>query len=249
MGNGAAFRRMARLFWPVLVLAAGTAAAEPRAVEYSSPDQSVWTTHKDAAGDPENPLLRLAAPLFERAGLPWRARTLPAARLFEYLRDGQTDFSMLVKSPALDKCCLVSRRPVAVTELRVYRRKDRPPVTARQALAGQEVITVHGYTYGTLLAHIRDPANGVISHGTASHDAAFAMLERGRADYLLDYAGPAQEVLARQPIPDLAYDVIDRLDVHLVLSRAYPDAEATMARLEEAAGLRVDGLSPAQIRK
>lgn len=245
MGSGPPSRRMAWLLWPLLALAAGTAAAEPRTMEYSSPDQSVWTTRKNPAGEPENPLLRLAAPLFERAGIPWRARVLPAARLFDYLRDGQTDFSMLVRNPALDGCCLLSRQPVAATELRVYRRKDRPAVTDRRDLAGKEVITIHGYSYGALLAFIRDPANGVVNHGTSSHEAAFAMLERGRADYVLDYAGPAEEVLARQPVDGLAHDVIDRLDVHLVLSRAYPDAEKVMARLEAAAaGLRVDGLSP-----
>lgn len=248
MGIGAPSRRIAWILCPALVLgfaSLSASAAEPGLIEYASPDQSVWTTRTNPAGEPENPLLGLAAPLFERAGFRWRAKTLPAARLFEYLNDGQTDFSMLVKSPALDKCCVVSRQPVAATELRLYRRKDAAPVAGRDALAGKEVITIHGYTYGGLLAHIRDPANRIVNHGAVSHDAAFAMLERGRADYLLDYAGPAQEVLERQPIPNLAYDVMDRLSVHLALSRAYPDAAAVMARLEAAAaGLRVKGLSP-----
>ncbi len=219
-------------------------AADPRTIEYAYPDQSVWTTRLDAKGEPDNPLLRLAAPLFQQAGIPWRARGLPAARLFEYLSDGQTDFSMLVKGPALEKCCLVSKRPVAGTELRVYRRKGLAPITTRQGLAGKEVITVHGYSYGDILAFIRNPANRVGNNGTVSHESAFAMLERGRADYLLDYAGPAEEVLADHPIKDLEFDVVDRLDVYLILSRTYPDAPAVMARLEAIAEtLRVEGVS------
>jgi len=224
-------------------LVPGAVAAEPRPIEYSYPDQSVWTTRLDARGEPDNPLLRLAAPLFQQAGIPWRARGLPAARLFEYLRDGQTDFSMLVKGPAVEKCCLVSKRPVAGTELRIYRRKGLPPVTAREGLSGKEVITIHGYSYGDILAFIKDPANRVGNNGTVSHESAFAMLERGRAPYLLDYAGPAEEVLAEHPIKDLEFDVLQRLDVHLILSRTYPDAEAAMSRLEAIADtLRVEGL-------
>jgi polar amino acid transport system substrate-binding protein len=219
-------------------------AAEPRILEYSYPDQSVWTTRMDAKGEPDNPLLRLATRLFQEAGITWRARGLPAARLFDHLRDGQTDFSMLVKGPALEKCCLISKQPVAGTELRVYRRKGLAPIAAKEDLAGKEVITVHGYSYGGILAFIKDPANKVGNNGTVSHESAFAMLERGRADYLLDYAGPAQEVLADHPINDLEFDVIDRLNVHLILSPNYPDAKAVMARLEAIADtLRVDGVS------
>jgi polar amino acid transport system substrate-binding protein len=237
--------RPTHLFAGVLLLfaAAGPAAAEPRILEYSYPDQSVWTTRLDARGEPDNPLLRLAAPLFQQAGIPWRARGLPAARLFDHLRDGQTDFSILVKGAALEKCCLISNRPVAGTELRVYRRKELRPITVKEDLIGKEVITVHGYSYGPLLAFIKNPANRIANHGTVSHESAFAMLERGRADYLLDYAGPAQEVLADHPIRDLEFDVIDRLDVHMILNRAYPDAEALMPRLEAIADhLKIEGL-------
>jgi polar amino acid transport system substrate-binding protein len=221
----------------------GVSAAEPRTIEYSYPDQSVWTTKLDSRGEPDNPLLRLAEPLFKQAGIPWRARGLPAARMFEYLGNGQTDFSMLVKSPALEKCCLISKTPVAGTELRIYRRKTQPPISSQADLAGKEVITIHGYSYGSLLNFIKDPANRIGNNGAISHESAFTMLDRGRADYLLDYAGPAEEVLAEHPIRDLQYDVISRLDVHLILSRTYPDAEAVMARLESiAATLRTDDI-------
>lgn len=231
-------------FWLALAgTTPGAGAAELRTLEYSYPDQSVWTTKVDARGEPDNPLLRLAAPLFQQARITWRARGLPAARLFEYLGTGQTDFSMLVRSPALEKCCLISKKPVASTELRVYRRKTLPPVSNQRDLVGKEVITIHGYSYGSLLGFIKDPANRIGNSGTVSHESAFAMLDRGRADYLLDYAGPAEEVLAEHPIRELQYDVISRLDVHLILSRAYPEAEPVMARLEAIADtLRVDGI-------
>ncbi|MBI3444230.1 MAG: transporter substrate-binding domain-containing protein [Magnetospirillum sp.] len=210
-----------------------TAWASPaRMLEYAYPDQSIWTTRLDKNGEPDNPLLRLAESIFTKAGIPWRGKSYPAARLFNNLQDGTADFSMLVKSANLEACCLASHKPVASTELRAYRRSDTPPIRAREDLAGKDIITIHGYTYAGLLSFIKDQANKINNNGTVSHDSAFTMLEHGRADYVLDYAGPATEILAAHPIKGLEYDVIDRLDVHLILARSYPDAEAVMARLE-----------------
>jgi len=238
-------RAIATTLGLVLALAPAGARAQvpPREIEYAYPDQSVWTARLGPAGAPDNPLLRLAAALFDRAGIPWRARSYPAARIFQYLRDGTTDFSMLVKAPALEQCCLVGKRPVAATEVRVYHRRGVSPIRAREDLSGKEVITILGYSYGGLLSFIKDPANRVGNSATATHDSAFKMLDRGRADYLLDYAGPAAEVLAAHPIEALDYDVIERLDVYLVLSRSYPDAEAVLARLEAIADtVHLDGI-------
>lgn len=215
-----------------LQVAAAAAADPPPSIEYAYPDQSVWTTKLDARGLPANPLLRVAEALFDRAGLSWRAHPYPAARMFESLRNGTANFSMLVKSPALDQCCLVGRKPVARTELRVYHAPATPPAHGRDALRGKNVIVIRGYSYGGLLAQLSAPDSGVTLHSAVSHQAAFTMLEHGRADYLLDYAGPAGEILSSRPGIDLRHEILDRLEVYLVLWRGYPDAEATMARLE-----------------
>ena len=201
-------------------------------IEYVFPEQSVWTTKLNDRGEPENPLLRLAAVLFGRAGLPWHAKAYPAARMFTHLQDGTAQFSILVDSQALWACCLRSKSPVAGTELRVYRVGDKPPILRGEDLAGKRIITIRGYTYGGLLDFIADRKNGVANNPTMKHETAFAMLDAGRADYLLDYTGPASEVLAEHPIDGLHSDTLSHLDVYLVLSKSYPDAEGVMARLE-----------------
>ena len=235
--------RAVGLLVALLGLGAMTAEAAPvQELEYAYPDQSIWTTRLDKNGEPDNPLLRLAEAMFGKAGIPWRSKTYPAARLFSYLQDGTSQFSMLVKSPSLEACCLSSRKPVATTELRAYRRANTPPIRSKEDLVGKEVIAIHGYSYAGLLNFLKDPANRIGNNSTVSHDSAFVMLERGRADYLLDYAGPAAEVLAAHPIKDMEYDVISRLDVHLILARSYPDATSVMSRLEEIADtLTMDG--------
>lgn len=212
-------------------------------IEYASPDQSVWTTRLTAQGEPDNPLLQVAELLFARAGIPWHGKPYPASRLFRYLQNGTAQFSMLVKAPALQECCLFSRKPIAVAEIRAYRRVSSSPVRNVEGLAGKQVITIRGYSYGGIISFISDPAHRVTNNVTDSHASAFRMLDNGRADYVIDYAGPAAEVLAAERIEGMVYDVLSRQDVHLVLSKSYPDAQEVMQRLEAIAEtLDVEGM-------
>jgi polar amino acid transport system substrate-binding protein len=201
-------------------------------IEYANPDQSVWTTRLDERGEPDNPLYRVATPLFAKAGIPWHGKSYPAARMFKYLQDGTAQFSMLVKAPALGDCCLLSRKPVTAAEIRVYHLDGAPPVKTRADLIGKTVITIHGYSYAGLLGFIDDDKNRITNNVASTHAAAFKMLAHARADYVIDYSGPAGEVLATNSIPGLRSEVLTRQDVHLVLSRTYPDAAGVMAHLE-----------------
>ncbi len=215
-----------------LVLTAPVHATE---IEYGSPDQSVWTTKLNERGEPDNPLLSLANVLFAKANIPWHGKTYPAARLFKYLQDGTTQFSMLVKAPTLQACCLWSKNPVTAAEIRVYRLGNTVPVKTLEEMIGKNVITIRGYSYGGLRTFIADEKNRIQNNDSPSHAAAFRMLTSGRADYLIDYAGPAAEVLVSDPAVGIRSDLLLRQDVHLVLSKSYPDAATVMARLENIA--------------
>jgi ABC-type amino acid transport substrate-binding protein len=177
-------------------------------------------------------LVRIARPLFAAAGLPWSIATYPAPRLIKGLRDGSFNFSMLVRMPELAECCLLSSAPVIVQEPRVYFLNGKTAVTSKEQLAGHSLIVINGYTYAGLIRHINDPANGISTEVAESLDAAFRMLEAGRADYLLSYEANARSVLAKRPIKGLQSQAIGQIPVYLVLSKAYPDAAATMARFE-----------------
>lgn len=246
---GISRQRVFALFAALLLAAPLRAAAQPPEIEYAYPDQSVWTTRVNERGTPDNPLLRVAAALFARAGIPWHGKDYPATRMFNQLRDGTAQFSMLVKAPALQECCLFGATPVTGSEVRVYRTAGKPPVRSLADLAGRRVVTIRGYSYGGMLGFLDDPANRITNHAAVKHDDAFAMLEAGRGDYLLDYAGPAAEVLAARPIAGVESDPLSRQDVFLVLSRSYPDAPAVLARLEAIlATLDVEALMKPAVR-
>jgi polar amino acid transport system substrate-binding protein len=210
-------------------------AAEPPVLpelEYATPNPSVWTIHTDANGEPLNPLYRVAGELFAKAGIPWHARSYPAARMFKYLEDGTAQFSMLVRAPVLEACCLLSRKPVTALEIRVYHLAEKRPIGKLDDLIGSSIITIHGYSYGGLLGFVGDKRNRIADNVAPSHSAAFKMLAQQRADYLVDYAGPAAEVIAAERLPELRSEVVSRQQVYLVLVKSYPDAAGVMARLE-----------------
>ncbi len=214
-------------------LLAVPALAEPLAeIEYASPDQSVWTIRSGANGEPGNPLLRVAEVLFARAGLPWRARSYPAVRMFQRLQDGQSQFSMLVRAPALSDCCILGSKPFTRVEIRAYRRAGTPPLRSREDLAGKSVIVIRGYSYGGLSAYINDPAQRITAHTSSGHLSAVRMLDAGRADYLIDYAGPAGEALEAESVRGVTSELLSRQEVYLVLSKKTPGAPALMSRLE-----------------
>lgn len=224
-------------------LAAGPVAKKHPEIEYASPDQSVWTTRIKEDGEPDNPLAGLATALFDQAGIPWHSKSYPASRLFSYLRNGTVHFSILVKAPVLRDCCLFSKKALTTVEIRAYRRAGTAPLKTKEDLAGKQVITIRGYSYGGLIDFLNDERNRVTNNVTPAHHSAFRMLENGRADYVIDYGGPADEVLTAEPIDGLVFDLLSRQDVHLVLSKSYPDAKRVMEQLEAiAATLNIDGI-------
>lgn len=185
----------------------------------------------NARGEADGYLVHLSKTMFERAGLRTRSSILPAQRLFENLANGSIDFSMVVRNPMLDRCCLYSNKVVFREELRVYHAADKPPVTNKEALAGKHIITIQGFSYAGLNKFINDRNNYILSEVAPTHAAAFAMLDAGRADYVLDYAGPAASGLLAHPVRNLRFEVIDHLDIYLVLSRKFPNAEQLLPRL------------------
>lgn len=204
------------------------------AFEYVYPDQSIWTTKRDSKGILQNPLLKVADSLFSDLQVTWTAKPYPANRMFERLEEGKSNFSILVKASRLKNSCIFSKMPVTYSELRVYRRSGASPVNKLEDFANKQVITIRGYSYGKIGKYLKTPDNKVTIYEAPQHQSAFSMLNHARADYLLDYSGPSEEMLEAEPVPDVSYDVLARLDVFLVLSKTYPNAHEVMTTLEEA---------------
>ena len=189
-------------------------------------------TFTNAQGKPDGQLIRLMTVAMAKAGVPWRARSYPASRLFSNLKEGSTPMSILVRAPSLEECCLFSKEAVGVAELRVYHVGKKPPIKRRDDLAGKSLIVLRGYSYSGLITYLNDPKNQIATEVAPNHEAAFDMLSAGRADYLVDYSEPSEIALAASPINDVHFDILERADRVLVLSRSYPNAPKLMERLD-----------------
>lgn len=228
-------RHIVRLLALGLVAPGGLAPAqtlpEPAAPVRFGFNESPPIAFTNDQGQPEGWLVRVASAMLDKAGLAYTMRGFPAARLVKNLQNAELDVSLLVRIPALEASCLFSRVPIAQHELRAYRVGRTPPARGIDDFKSRSVITLHGYSYAGFIDQINDPPNRIRNEVTKSFKAGFAMLEKGRADYLLAYEANVQQADVAG-IEGLQFDVLRRVPIHIVVSRSYPDAERMLARLE-----------------
>jgi len=201
-------------------------------IKYGYPNQSIFVATVNGKEQPTTPMLTVAQQLFERANLSWRASAYPAKRLFKNFKNGKTNFSILVRASSLIDSSVFSKKPVYSTYLNIYYIGDKKPITTKEDLIGTRVITIRGYSYGKLRKFIENPKNNITNEVTRTHRGAFRMLELGRADYLLDYDSAAQDIISESSISDLRTNTLKQLNIFLVLSKSYPNANTLMKRLE-----------------
>ena len=204
-------------------------------IEYGYPDQSIFVATINDKGKPDTPMTLIAEALMKRAELSWNAVPYPARRLFDNLKNGTTNFSILVRASSLLDSCIFSKNPIYTTKLNIYYIGNKLPVTSKEGLIGKHIITIRGYSYGGLLKFISEPDNQIINEVASTHKAAFEMLNDNRADYLLDYASAADDILSEIQINGVKSTPISQLNIYLVLSKSYPGAENLMIKLEKIA--------------
>lgn len=191
---------------------------------YASSDQAVISLI-DSDGKEYRPIQRLTVAMFHKAGVEWQNLPLPLLRLYHYLYNGRANFSVLIKLKELDKCCIMSEQSVYSVDFGVYQKAHKPKIETLTDLSGKKVIALLKYSFGRLNPYLTDPKNKIVIYGVHTHEIAFAMLQAGRADYFIDYLGPAQTVLEEKKKYDLEYNVLNRLDLHIVLKKDYPNAK------------------------
>lgn len=201
-------------------------------IKYGYPNQSIFVAKVNGKEQPITPMLFIAKELFKRAGLSYKATAYPAKRLFRNLKNGETNFTILVKASSLLDDFIFSSKPVYTTSLNVYYIGDKPPILEKEDFVRTHLVTIRGYSYGKLGKFINDPLNSVVKEVTDTHSSAFKMLKLGRADYVLDYASAAQDIIVKSSIDKLRSNTISDLDIYLVLSKSYPNAQELMHKLE-----------------
>lgn len=152
-------------------------------IKYGYPDQSIFIATINGKEEPITPMLSVAQELFDRVNLPLSASAYPAKRLFRNLKNGEVNFTILVRASSLVEKFIFSKKPIYSTNLNVYSIGNKPPVITKEDLIGSHLVTIRGYSYGSLGKFINDPKNNIKKEVTNTHRSAFEMLRLGRADY------------------------------------------------------------------
>ncbi|WP_431978008.1 substrate-binding periplasmic protein [Pseudomonas oligotrophica] len=192
--------------------------------------------YRDEHGVTRGEMADLTRQVLRQAGYQPRFRQLPSARLYAALVDGTVDVWLGAPGKIeLRSHTLESRHNVGHTQLNLYHRADTPPPRIPDSLAGQGLIILNGYSYWPRINRLlQDPALDIRLLRTASHHSALAMLLHRRADYLLDYQLPAEQVRREQGLAALPHVVLQRVPVHFIVSRHIADSEAVLDNLDRA---------------
>ncbi|MDG9758920.1 MULTISPECIES: substrate-binding periplasmic protein [Pseudomonas] len=219
-------RRFCLIFIALLWLHAAHAAETRQRVHvgyYEFPPYS----YTDAQGQPSGSGLELTARLLDEAGYQADFRSYPGARLYGGLLDGSIQlWAGASGKPELAGHTLESRHLLGEITLNLYFRLDTPAPIIPDELQGRGVIMITGYSYWQDVNQwLEDPARNIIHHRTRSHTSALEMLQRRRADYLLDYRAPVEQAMRTLGMDELPFVEVQRLPLRLIYSRHAPGAE------------------------
>ncbi|MDL0432901.1 transporter substrate-binding domain-containing protein [Marinobacter sp. TBZ242] len=151
-------------------------------------------------GRAQGEFIELTRRVAEEAGYDLDFRFLPVSRAYHYLRTGGIDiWPGVTDVPALENEVLESFVSPFPFQLSAWAMNGSSPVRHFNDLHNKTLILISGYTYGGLAARLESPP-GITVTEAPNHQAAVAMLERGRGDYLLDYQDPVRVVLQNSSV-------------------------------------------------
>lgn len=180
-------------------------------------------------------LLGLLTKVLQRARIGYYVKAYPPKKLYKNLALGKTNIWLGSRGvPAYEKKVLYSRFSIGQVELRFYAIGQKPFPKVEKDLFGKKIITMRGYAYCGFVKFLENPQAEIRIIPAGSRREAFLMLEKGKADYLLEYKRPAEAYLKGHRIQNLRYRVFTQIDLYFVISKKTPGAERVLLCMEEA---------------
>lgn len=190
-------------------------------------------TYTDDKGRPAGFVNEITMKTLDHAGIPYTLQDYSAARFFRQLAEGDIHFfNGLSSIPVVNENCISSDIKLFPLEMRVYWRGDKAPISTKEDLIGRSVILVRGFTYKDWGAWIREGKQNIDFYDVNTHESAFRMLKKGRADYLLNYKYIDSEVLERVDIPDLQVKPLYRWYCYFNIHEETPRARQLLKKIE-----------------
>ena len=97
----------------------------------------------------------------------------------------------------------------------------------------KSLIIIRGYGYGGYLDFLKKQNLNITFHETRNHESALKMMQANRAQFLLDYVEPLEEVTRTMPIEKIYLNKLNSLDTFFMVSKKLLDGEIILKKLEE----------------
>jgi len=193
-------------------------------------------SYTDDQGKANGEIIDIIRQLLQQAGYPAEFRSLPGARLYNGLVDGNVQMSAGAPGvPQLQGHILESRHQLSTVDINLYHRPDTAPPALPEGLRGKRLLLINGYAYRPPISDwLTDPSLDLQLSRSSSHQAALAMLMRQRGDFLIDYSKPIEQALQDADLPELPYITLRHLPITLQISKAMPGAEQLRDDLDRA---------------
>lgn len=193
-------------------------------------------SYSDSEGRAQGTILALTERLLRHAGYRAEFHAQPSARVYAGLRDGSVQvWPGAPGKPELAGHTLESRTRLGQISLNLYFRPDTLLPRIPEDLVGRGIIQITGYSYWQPVNEMfNDPALHIQQHRTSTHTAALEMLQRRRGDFLLDYQTPVDQARQRLGMSELPFVVLQRIPLHLIVSKHFPGSEALREALDRA---------------
>jgi len=190
-------------------------------------------TYTDEGGNAAGLVNEITIKTLENAKIKYSISSYPAPRLYKNLSEGNIHFFNGVSAiPVVSQSMIPSHIRLFPLEMRIYWIGDKRPISKKEELAGHSVILVRGFSYKDWGAWIRNSKNNVSFFDPYSHESAFKMLRKGRAEYLLNYKYIDSEVLDKIEIPNLVIKPLYLWYCSFNVHKNVPNAEALIKKLE-----------------
>jgi len=218
-------------FLLVFAISANAAPLEIGALDF--PPYFILENNTNVKGGIHIDMLKM---MFEKAGIEYTLQGYPPKRLYTNAGNGTTQVFMGTRGvPEYEGKTIVSPKPLAEISLEIYTLGDEASLpTSVDNLKGKYLIIIFGYGYGGLLKFLEDPQNNIKTESPKSHEAAFKMLQIGRAPFVLDYSDPATEAISKLNIQGIKKTTLKTIGLYLHISNKVKDGQEIMNRLMKA---------------
>lgn len=237
--QGSRLKLGACLCWLALLVSHSSAATEPRTLDAGYLDFPPFK-YTDDQGQAAGPWVTITETLAHEAGFRLNWIELPISRVYRALQQGELDlWPGIAAIPELQPHVLESEATPLVLSLSAFHTADQPGVDSIQALQGQELILIRGFTYLGWLDSLVDDGQTSVSRAP-NHDAALQMLQMERGNYLVDYDEPALATQRAADVDAIVQSPLIQVRGSFIVSRYSDEADAIVESLDNAYHTLVD---------